>query len=87
MGLKFEVEKAQLNGLDQYEGVSAGLFKRVKTQVLLKNGNIIHAFIYVPTKKTIESQNLTFELDKRDRWREEIKKFSEIVKRFPELIL
>jgi len=87
MALKFEVEKAQLNGLDQYEGVSEGLFKRVETQVLLKNGNIIHAFIYVPTKKTIESQILTFELDKSDRWREEIKKFSEIVKQFPELIL
>ncbi len=87
MALKFDVEKDQLDDLDQYEGVSADLFKRVKTRVLLKNGKTIQAFIYIPTEKSIESQNLTFELDKKDRWKEEIKKFPEIVKQFPELIL
>lgn len=85
--LKFDVRKGQLNTLDQYEGVTARLFKRVETQVILKNGNITNAFIYVPTEETIKSQNLTFKMDKNDRWKEEIQKFPEIVKRFPELIL
>ena len=84
--LKFDVRKGQLKTLDQYEGVSVDLYDRVKTQVVLKNNEIVNAFIYIPTQKTIESQNLTPELDKNDRWREEIKKFPEIVKLFPELI-
>ena len=84
--LKFDVRKGQLKTLDQYEGVSVELYDRVKTQVILKNNEMINAFIYVPTQKTIESQNLTPELDKNDRWREEIKKFPEVVMLFPELI-
>lgn len=84
--LKFDVRKVELSALDQYEGVTAELYNRVETHVFLKNSEKINAFIYVPTQKTIESQNLTPELDKNDRWREEIKKFPEIVKRFPELI-
>ena len=84
--LKFDVREGELNALDQYEGVSADLYDRVETQVILKNNEKINAFIYVPTQKTIESQKLTLELDKNDRWREEIKKFPEIVKKFPELI-
>ena len=84
--LKFDVEKGQLNALDLYEGVSADLYDRVETHVFLKNNDKINAFIYVPTQKTIESQGLTPEMDKIDRWREEIKKFPEIVKQFPELV-
>ena len=84
--LKFDVEKGQLNALDLYEGVSADLYDRVEIQVFLKNNDKINAFIYVPTQKTIESQGLTPEMDKNDRWREEIKKFPEIVNKFPELI-
>ena len=85
--LKFDIEKQQLNELDLYEGVSSNLYNRVNTQVILKNHEEINAYIYVPTKKTIESQNLKPELDKNDRWKEEIKKFADIIERFPELIL
>ena len=85
--LKFDIKEIQLNALDQYEGVSAGLFERVETQVLLKNNQKINTFIYVPTQQTIKSQRLTLDLDKNDRWREEIKHFPEIVELFPELIL
>jgi len=84
--LKFNVSEKELDDLDHYEGVSAELFKSVETRVILKNREKIIAFIYVPTEKTIISQNLTLEMDNSDRWREEIKKFPEIVKKFPELI-
>ena len=85
--LKFDVNEKELDDLDHYEGVPAEIFKRVETRVILKNREKINAFIYVPTEKTIESQNLTLEMDDSDRWREEIKKIPEIVKKFPELIL
>jgi gamma-glutamylcyclotransferase (GGCT)/AIG2-like uncharacterized protein YtfP len=84
--LKFDVSEQELETFDHIEGVVGGLFKRVKTEIYLKNDRISSAFIYVPTDKTIESQNLSLELDKTDRWIEEIKKCHEIVKRFPELI-
>lgn len=84
--LKFEVTEQELRDLDQYEGVYAGLFKRVETEIELKNNKKIMTFIYVPTKKTIISQNLEIDMDKNDRWKEEIKRFPEIVEKFPELI-
>ena len=85
--LKFNVSEKELDDLDQYEGVSANLFKRVETKVKLKNNEEIRAYLYVPTEETIESQNLSHEMDKIDRWKEEIKKIPDIVKEFPELIL
>jgi len=84
--LKFDVNEQELETLDQIEGVFEGLFKRVNTEIYLKNDRKSSAFIYVPTDKTIKSQNLFLELDKTDQWKEEIKKCSEIVNKFPELI-
>ena len=84
--LKFDVNEQELETLDQIEGVFEGLFKRVNTEIYLKNDQKSSAFIYVPTDKTIKSQNLSLELDKTDQWKEEIKKYSEIVNKFPELI-
>jgi gamma-glutamylcyclotransferase (GGCT)/AIG2-like uncharacterized protein YtfP len=84
--LKFDVNEQELESLDRIEGVFEGLFKRVNTEIYLKNDQKTSAFIYVPTDKTIKSQNLFLELDKTDQWKEEIKKYSEIVNKFPELI-
>jgi len=84
--LKFDVNEQELETLDRIEGVFEGLFKRVNTEIYLKNDQKASAFIYVPTDKTIKSQNLFLELDKTDQWKEEIKKYSEIVNKFPELI-
>ncbi len=85
--LKFEVTKRELEELDIYEGVNSGLFKRVKTEVDLKNDKQIEAFIYVPTTNTIISQRLTSELDRFDSWKKEIEKSPEVLKKFPELLL
>ena len=84
--LKFSVNEEQLKELDYYEGVSAGLFERIQTDIVLKDKKRSKAFIYIPTEKTIKSQNLILELDKKDRWTEEIKKYPEIVKKYPELV-
>ena len=84
--LKFDVNEQELETLDRIEGVFEGLFKRVNTEIYLKNDQKASAFIYVPTDKTIKLQNLFIELDKTDQWKEEIKKYSEIVNKFPELI-
>jgi gamma-glutamylcyclotransferase (GGCT)/AIG2-like uncharacterized protein YtfP len=84
--LKFDVDLQQLERLDYYEGVQAGLYKRVKTEIFLKNKEKTKAFIYVPTQDTIESQKLSLEIDKEDRWKEEIKKNPEVVEKFPELV-
>ena len=83
--LKFDVTKEELNNLDKIEGVSTGLFKRVKVDILLKNNQISSVLIYAPTEETIVSQKLTLESDKIDRWKEEIKKIPEIVRNFPDL--
>ncbi|MEJ2248527.1 MAG: gamma-glutamylcyclotransferase [Candidatus Lokiarchaeota archaeon] len=83
--LKFDVNSQQLEQLDYYEGVKAGLYKRVKTEIMLKNEEKSEAFIYVPTEATIESQNLALESDEEDQWKEEIKKVPEIVEKFPKL--
>lgn len=85
--LKFEVTKRELEELDIYEGVNSGLFKRVRTEVDLKNDKQIEAFIYVPTTNTIISQRLTSELDRFDSWKKEIEKSLEVLKNFPELLL
>ena len=85
--LKFEVTKRELEELDIYEGVNSGLFKRLKTEVVLKNDKQIEAFIYIPTTNTIISQRLTSELDIFDSWKKEIEKSPEVLKKFPELLL
>ena len=85
--LKFEVTKQELKELDIYEGVNSGLFKRLKTEVVLKNDKQIEAFIYIPTTNTIISQRLTSELDRFDSWKKEIEKSPEVLKKFPELLL
>ena len=84
--LKFDVTKQELDTLDLIEGVSEGLFERVSTEILLKNNTRSSAFIYIPTKKTISSQNLTLIIDERDRWKEEIRKNTEVIMKYPELI-
>jgi len=73
--------------LDIYEGVNSGLFKRLKTEVVLKNDKQIEAFIYIPTTNTIISQRLTSELDIFDSWKKEIEKSPKVLKKFPELLL
>jgi len=83
--LKFDVNKQELETLDRIEGVSEGLFDRVNAEIFLKNNRKSSAFIYVPTDKTIKLQNLSLELDKIDRWEEEIKKIPKIVGNFPTL--
>ena len=85
--LKFEVTIQELAELDIYEGVKTGFFKRVKTEVVLKNNELIEAFIYIPTNNTIISLGLSPELDKFDRWKKEIEKSVEALKNFPELLL
>ena len=81
------MNQQELELLDSIEGVFDDLFERIITEVYLKNNRILSAYIYIPTKKTIASQKLSLELDKTDRWKEEIKKYPEIVKKFPELVL
>jgi len=83
--LKFDVTMEELEKLDRYEGVPENIFERIDVQIILKNGKQTYAFLYVPTYNTISTQNLT--LDLSDRWKEEIKKYPEIVEKFPELIL
>ncbi|MHA1255130.1 MAG: gamma-glutamylcyclotransferase family protein [Promethearchaeota archaeon] len=85
--LKFEVTKRELEELDIYEGVNSGLFKRLKTEVVLKNDKQVEAFIYIPTTNTIISQRLTSELDRFDSWKKEIENSPEVLKKFPELLL
>ncbi|MFX1443185.1 MAG: gamma-glutamylcyclotransferase family protein [Promethearchaeota archaeon] len=85
--LKFDVNEEQLKQLDYYEGVHTGLFERYKTKIILKNHNYSEAFIYVPTQKTITSLNLSPQIDLNDRWKEKIKRNSEIMLNFPELML
>jgi len=84
--LKFAVTKEEIKQLDKIEGVDNGLFKRVMVDILLKNNRPSSAFMYVPTEETIISQKLTLKLDKSDRWKEEIKRIPEIVRKFPELL-
>lgn len=85
--LKFNVNSQQLDFLDGYEGVSANLFKREITDTQFKNGKNSTAFIYVPTENLINKFDLTLNLDKEDKWKEEIKKIPEIINKFPELVL
>jgi gamma-glutamylcyclotransferase (GGCT)/AIG2-like uncharacterized protein YtfP len=84
--LKFDVNEEELKQLDYYEGVPAGLYKRITITIQLKNGTEKEAFIYVPTEKTIQQQNLSLNMDKDDKWKYEIKKHSKIVEKFPELL-
>ncbi|NVM44041.1 MAG: gamma-glutamylcyclotransferase [Candidatus Lokiarchaeota archaeon] len=84
--LKFNVNKQELETLDLIEGVNEGLFERVNTEIYLKNSRKSSAFIYIPTNNTIASQNLTLEIDKTDRWIEEILKNSKVIHEFPELV-
>jgi hypothetical protein len=72
--LKFDVLIEELTELDYYEGVPESIFQREKVQVSLKTGEIVSAFLYIPTRKTISKENLSLELDTHDRWKLEIKK-------------
>ena len=84
--LKFDVFESDLEYLDEYEGLHSGLFRRVKIEVTVKNEQKKEAHMYIPTDKTIKKYNLTPNIDKKDKWKDEIKKFPEVVKNFPELI-
>lgn len=85
--LKFDVNKQELETLDRIEGVSEGLFERVTIDIYLENKMKSSAYIYIPTDNTIRSQNLTLELDKTDRWKDVILKNTEVVNKFPELLI
>ncbi len=85
--LKFDVLEEDVCTLDDYEGIQEGLFKRIIAGIRLKNDKSSSAYLYVPTENTIKLKKLTPELDKIDRWKEEIKKVEEVVKHFPELFL
>jgi len=84
--LKIDVTKEEIIFFDKIEGVDNGLFKRVMVDILLKNNLPSSAFMYVPTEETIGSQKLTLESDIIDRWKEEIKKIPEILRKFPDLL-
>ncbi len=84
--LKFDANEPQLKQLDYYEGVEAGLYERVLIPIIVKSGESKRAYIYIPTRQTIERQGLSPSMDPEDRWKEEIKKKPEIVAKFPELI-
>ena len=58
--LKFDVTQAELNHLDNYEGVHLGLFERIQTKVELKTRNKINAFLYIPTENLINSQTVSY---------------------------
>ncbi len=85
--LKFDVNQEQLIELDYYEGLHSGLYERYEIEIILKNNKRSNALIYVPTQETINSLKLTPDLDLNDRWKEEIKKYPEVVLNFPELVL
>jgi len=83
--LKFDVTQDELKNLDFYEGVSENYFKRETILAYNKNKELFKAYLYVPTKIMIKNYNLSIEMDENDKWKEEIKKFPEILKVFPEL--
>ncbi|MFX0026630.1 MAG: gamma-glutamylcyclotransferase family protein [Candidatus Hermodarchaeota archaeon] len=85
--LKFDITKEELRELDFFEGVSENYFKREIIEVYRKNNEKIQAFIYLPTDQLITKHKLSVSLDDKDKWKEEIKKDSEIIEKFPELIL
>ncbi|MFW9945231.1 MAG: gamma-glutamylcyclotransferase family protein [Candidatus Odinarchaeota archaeon] len=85
--LKFDVKKEELKDLDFIEGVSENYFKREVIEVYRKNNEKIQAYIYLPTDQLITKNKLSVSLDDKDRWKEEIKNDSEIIEKFPELIL
>ena len=71
--------------MDFYEGVSENYFKREFILACNTNKEPFKAYLYVPTEIMIKKYNLSIEMDKNDKWKEEIKKFPEILKLFPEL--
>lgn len=85
--LKFDVNQEQLIQLDYYEGIQTGLYERYEIEIILKNNKSSNALIYVPTQDTINSLKLAPDLDLNDRWKEEIKKYPDVVLNFPELVL
>lgn len=84
--LKFDVSDNQLQRLDNYEGISEGLYRRVEIKVLLLDQSEEKAFIYVPTKTTIQKYGLSLEMDVNDNWIDEIKKHPDVVEKFPKLV-
>ena len=83
--LKFDVTMEDIKVLDKIEGVDNGLFKRIMVDILLKSNQPSSAFMYIPTEETIISQKLMLKSDKIDRWKEELMKNPEIVRKFPDL--
>lgn len=83
--LKFDVTKQELKNLDKYEGVYENYFKLEEVEGYKKDNQLFKAYIYLPTEDTIKELKLSVELDKNDNWKEEIKKFPEVLNKFPEL--
>ncbi|MBY9005457.1 MAG: gamma-glutamylcyclotransferase [Candidatus Lokiarchaeota archaeon] len=84
--LKFDISEVELYKLDYYEGTSIGLYRRIQIEVEIKNNVLKKAFIYIPTEETIQKERLSLETDRKDKWKNEIKKIIEITEKFPELI-
>lgn len=83
--LKFDVTEEELRNLDIYEGIPENYFKREKIEVYNKYNKPFKAFIYLPTKIMIKEYNLSVDMDKNDNWKKEIKKYPEVLNKFPEL--
>lgn len=87
--LLFRVKHGEFSRLDDYEGVSAGLFSRDQITILVKGEKNDYskqkAFIYLPTERTIAEYNLSVDLDKEDKWLKKIRAISEVCEKYPEL--
>ncbi|MBN1216539.1 MAG: gamma-glutamylcyclotransferase [Candidatus Lokiarchaeota archaeon] len=84
--LKFDVSGDDLYQLDVYEGVFLGFYKRILIEINTKNYVLKKAYMYIPTEETVKKEKLSLEMDIIDKWKNEIKKNTEIIKLFPELL-
>lgn len=88
VGALYEVSKKDLKALDEYEGVSDGLYERVNVFVKSKNGNLERAIVYkmvnvasvcLPTREYYEivrNGRKQWGLSTRDTWNDLIYTFS-----------
>lgn len=84
-GLIFEVDQKELAYLDMYES-EGQLYDRIIERVVLKSGQLVECYLYYPTQKIIEDNNLYELIQLGDGWRQKIiNEFPEIISEFPEL--
>jgi len=48
-GLLWDLSPSDINWLDRYEGLQAGLYEKCLVQISLENGKVVLAFAYVAT--------------------------------------